>query len=1097
MALHQSPCYPSPNLNRPMKTSASSRRPIVLRLSALAFVPAYCAFAGLCQSVPSPAPTPASYANEALVIERAETTYKYNEDGTGERVTFMRIKVQTEAGATEFSVVSFPFASSSEIPTLDSLVVHHPDGTSTETPASDGMEMPAPVTQQAPLYSDLKMLQVPVRSLRASDVLELSVHFQRKNPEAAGQFWGTYPLTKNYVVLSEKLTLDVPKNKYVKQWSSELKPTVTQGPARTVYVWSSSQLKPTPSGAKKDDDTPEPPKPAKPDVAWTTFHTWAEVGEWYRALAAPRAVSTDAIRARADEITRTATTPEAQVQALYAFVSTHIRYIGIDFGIGRYQPHLAAEVLANQYGDCKDKDTLFEALLHAKGFTSAPALIGANVEMVPEVPSPVFFNHVITTVNIPSGRSWVDTTPGVAPFGLLLSLLRDKTALLIPPTGDATLEHTPAEPPFPLIDRFEAVATLTKDGELSGKVNITDRSDNEILVRALALGLAPAQWDRGSQLVANTLGFSGTTSNSRFEHPEDIAQPIHLTYDYSKKPFGNWDTFQILPLFPVNPLPAAPDKEPASEIDLGAPRTQNVISRIHLPDGFGVDLPNAIHVKTPFATFDQTFKFENGDFVAQRDLVVLRDKLPAKSWQEYEKFADDISLNKMNWVQLNAKVSNGTGPHPPRPGEYNPEAATLISETTELENKRDYTAALQKLDEAKKINPEQPGLWSNYGYIAKMQNNPDDAKKYFRHEIANSPDDPYPVQQLAWLLIRQSDSEGAVTLLKEFFDRHSSFPTIAIMLANQQVRDNHDAAVATLRKADKAKPDDVGILSLLGDFLIRGNHKTEAAELATRVLTGAAEDPNRLNEGAYLLVEADGDLSSAEKSSRKSVEILEKQTALAAISEANQQGFDRIWFLVASWDTLGYILLRDKKLDEALDYLEAAWKNEPGVTIGLHYGQALEAAGKPSEALRIYLVASTQVRGKPVNLPDWQPLQDSITRLKATGVTWDGKRSGAQSLQDDRTFQIHMETGCKSFESSTYRMQIGSIGTSDVMHVGGGSVPDKVVDSIRKLDLHHLVPTASKAKILRDAVFTCSAGKSDGYLVLMPLGGIQAEHAGN
>jgi hypothetical protein len=34
------------------------------------------------------------------------------------------------------------------------------------------MEMPAPVSQQAPLYSDLKLLQVPVRSLRAGDVLE-------------------------------------------------------------------------------------------------------------------------------------------------------------------------------------------------------------------------------------------------------------------------------------------------------------------------------------------------------------------------------------------------------------------------------------------------------------------------------------------------------------------------------------------------------------------------------------------------------------------------------------------------------------------------------------------------------------------------------------------------------------------------------------------------------------------------------------------------------------------------------------------------------------------------------------------------------------
>ncbi len=37
------------------------------------------------------------------------------------------------------------------------------------------------------------------------------------------------------------------------------------------------------------------------------------------------------------------------------------------FGIGRYQPHTAAEVFANQYGDCKDKHTLFAAILTAIG----------------------------------------------------------------------------------------------------------------------------------------------------------------------------------------------------------------------------------------------------------------------------------------------------------------------------------------------------------------------------------------------------------------------------------------------------------------------------------------------------------------------------------------------------------------------------------------------------------------------------------------------------------------------------------------------------------------------------------------------------------
>jgi transglutaminase-like putative cysteine protease len=36
----------------------------------------------------------------------------------------------------------------------------------------------------------------------------------------------------------------------------------------------------------------------------------------------------------------------------------------------------------NHYGDCKDKDTLLEALLRAKGFQPAPAMIGADIEMV-------------------------------------------------------------------------------------------------------------------------------------------------------------------------------------------------------------------------------------------------------------------------------------------------------------------------------------------------------------------------------------------------------------------------------------------------------------------------------------------------------------------------------------------------------------------------------------------------------------------------------------------------------------------------------------------------------------------------------------------
>ena len=113
--------------------------------------------------------------------------------------------------------------------------------------------------------------------------------------------------------------------------------------------------------------------------------------------------------------------------------------------IGRYQPHTASEVLADQYGDCKDKDTLLEALLRAKGFSTSPALVGAGIAPVPEVPSPAMFNHVITTVNLPGGRIWLDSTPMVSPYRYLGAIIRDQKALVVPADGPATLETTPAK----------------------------------------------------------------------------------------------------------------------------------------------------------------------------------------------------------------------------------------------------------------------------------------------------------------------------------------------------------------------------------------------------------------------------------------------------------------------------------------------------------------------------------------------------------------------------------------------------------------------------------------------------------------------------
>ncbi len=461
-----------------------------------------------------------SFRDESIVIERSETTYRMHSDGTGERDLHALLRIQSDGAAQQFGVLSFSYASASEIPAIKLVRVHKADGTSVDTPVADAIDMPAGVSREAPLYSDLKEKHLPVRSLSKGDTLEYEVDTTINKPEAPGQFWGATHFTPpgTGIVLAEILTLEFPSDKYVQVWSPNHTPAITEHDGLRTYSWSVAQLIPAPKN--KGEDSTKLALPNDPDedadgrkipsVAWTTFHSWTEVGDWYRGLALKQADASDAIRARADELTKDAKTPEDQVRALYNFVSTHTRYVGIDFGIGRYQPHTAAEVLSDQYGDCKDKDTLLEALLHAKGFSTAPALIGAGIAPVPEVPSPAVFNHVITTVNLPSGRIWLDSTPLASPYGYLVAIIRDQKALVVPASAPAALESTPASAPYPFTERFEAAGSLDADGKLTAKMTSTYHDDDEVVVRALARSVAPAEWDKISQYISANSGFGGS-----------------------------------------------------------------------------------------------------------------------------------------------------------------------------------------------------------------------------------------------------------------------------------------------------------------------------------------------------------------------------------------------------------------------------------------------------------------------------------------------------------------------------------------------------------------------------------------------------------
>ncbi len=1086
----------------------------------------------------SPTADPAaSFSQESLVLERSDTTIRMNADGTGERSIHVTVRIQSQGAAQTFGVLGFSYASASETPHIVFVRVHKPDGTTVDTPVSDAIDMPAEVTREAPVYSDLKEKHVPVRSLSVGDTLEYQLDTSIDKAEAPGQFWGATHFTApgTVVVLAETLTLEVPMDKYVQVWSPNHKPEISEKAGVRTYKWVVPQLIPAPRNTADQDSTKiKPPKDPDedadnrklPSVAWTTFHSWAEVGDWYRSLSSARTQPTDDLRKRADEITKDAKSPEDQLRAIYEFVSMKTRYVGIDFGVGRYQPHAAAEVLANQYGDCKDKDTLLESMLRAKGFSTAPALIGAGIALVPDVPTPALFNHVITTVNLPSGRIWLDSTPGASPFRYLSAIIRDQRALVVSDVGPATLESTPADAPYPFIERFEAVGSLDADGKLTAKMSANYRDDNEIVLRSLARNLAPAEWDKASQFVSSATGFGGTTSNTQFKGVEDVSIPITLNYDYARHPFGDWDSRRIVPLFPVLEFTAL-DRDgiaPAEDIDLGAPRTLVAITHIRLPEGYRTDLPDPIHVKTGFATFDKTYRFDGKEILVERTIVVLQKKVAKADWKKYQSFTKDIGIEGEPWIQLLLPVKTIviklpaesalppgknttlsvekneaiTAPSAPTktsdamPGESVDSGGTaseLVRQAGAQLQAHDLSGAKETLEKAKAKNPSEPGLWGLLGIIAQFQRNSDEAIASFKKELAAHPDNASFVRALALQQKGTGQVEEAQNTVQAYLDRHPENLQLSTFLAGlQSAAGDYAGALKTLQAAAEQAPDNRDLRIQMSDFLIHLNRMDEAAAAAKSAVDGT-EDPLVLNNAAYELTESGIDLPYAESMSRKSIDKLEEKSATITTAEVNSRAFDDAETIIASWDTLGWILFREGKLEESKPLLIASWRNDLRPEVGDHLGQLYEAMNKPDDAAKIYSLAEAAVNTVSTPPDIRNHIRDSIARLRAAGAK-PGPNNGVLALQDLRTYKVPRPAGASGW--GTFRIEITSSGALEAQQMSGEHQMAGAIPVIQKMKFPELVPPDSKAHLLRSAVVSCS-GTENCEVVLVPQGSLQTE----
>src|SRR5262252_1274541 len=159
---------------------------------------------------------PSNTSQEAVVFDLISNHVRYENDGTGQRVTQAVIRIQSEAAVQAYGQLVFGYSSGFESIDVDYVRVRKPDGEVVPTPNSSLQDFAPEVLRSAPMYSDYRERHVTVVGLRPGDVLEYRTTTLITTPLATGEFWYEYRFPKHIAVTQARLEIDVPRTRDLK-----------------------------------------------------------------------------------------------------------------------------------------------------------------------------------------------------------------------------------------------------------------------------------------------------------------------------------------------------------------------------------------------------------------------------------------------------------------------------------------------------------------------------------------------------------------------------------------------------------------------------------------------------------------------------------------------------------------------------------------------------------------------------------------------------------------------------------------------------------------------------------------------------------------
>lgn len=1020
------------------------------------------------------------HSQEPFVIELYSTAARYENDGTGERILQVRIRVQSDAGVQQLGELVFGFNSANEQMDVRSVRVRKADGTTVTAAPGAVKEMTATVARDAPVYTDYKEKHITVPGLHTGDALEYEIVTRLVTPLAAHEFWFDHSFLEDTIILDERLEVNVPAGRAVKLKSPGFPYEKEDAGGRAVYRWKRATLtRPSDEESTKRKDKKAQEKP--PSVQLTTFESWKDVADWYARLEKGRTQPTPEIRTKADELIRGRVTELEKIQSLYEYVSKNIRYVSLSFGLGRYQPHSAAEVFANQYGDCKDKHTLLAAMLDAANIPSDAVLIPFSRKLDTSLPSPAQFDHVITAVPVGKELIWMDSTAEVAPFRLLSAALRNKSALLVPADGAGNIVETPVDPPFASSQRVEIDAQVSDLGKLTSKMRYFVRGDNEFTLRVAFRRTPQTQWKVLGQTIAQLDGLRGDVTAVKPSDPADTRAPFELDMEIAQPNYLDWSSKKVkvpIPLAVIG-MPEAPD-DSAEPIHIGSPLDVSVHLNLTLPANFSARAPVGIAVARDYAEYKSAYNSTGYTITVQREMNFKLRDLPGTRLSDYLAFVRAVEADQSQ--VLSVETSATAAPAIPTSAK----ADELLEAGLAALNSANLRAAIPLFQRVVELEPQHKQAWNDLGLAYLRLGKFDEAAAAFRKQIGENAYDEHAYNYLGVTLEQQQKFAESADAFRKQIEVNPLDP-IAHAALGQLFLDQHKyaEAIPELDKATVLTPDNAGLHVSLGNAYLNTGEKEKALEAFEK---GAemSQTPLVWNNIAYNLAEHNLELDKAQRYAESAASAAAANLRNVELSRLSIDDLGEVTSIGAYWDTLGWVHFRRGDLDSAERFVRAAWLLNQHGEVADHLARIVEKRGQKELAIDTYAVAIAAVhsvpetRGRLATLLGTSSTDNQIDALVAKARpeleklrSYEAGKLVAEKAEAD--FLVLLSPGAKDAKVET------------VQFVSGSEKLRPVSGALRSLPFAGIFPDASPAKLVRRGTLACpGSGGNCTFTLILP-----------